>query len=130
MPRPSAMPPAAITGTPTASATCGTSAKVPTCASTRSSRNMPRWPPASAPWAMIASQPCPSSQTASSTVVAEAMTFAPVARTRARSPGSGSPKWKLTTSGRNSSTRVQKASSKGARWPAGVGISGSRPSSR
>ena len=57
------MPPAAITGTPTASATCGTSAKVPTCASTRSSRNMPRWPPASAPWAMIASQPCPSSQT-------------------------------------------------------------------
>ena len=42
----------------------------------------------------------------------------------------GSPKWKLTTSGRNSSTRAQKASSKGARWPAGVGISGSRPSSR
>ena len=130
MPRPSAMPPAAITGARTASTTWGTRAKVPGWAATSSVRNMPRWPPASAPWAMIASQPCSSSQTASATVVAEETIFAPVARTRSRSAGSGRPKWKLTTSGRNSSTSAQKASSKGARWPAGVGASGSRPSSR
>ncbi|MNV62060.1 hypothetical protein D3C71_1545890 [compost metagenome] len=46
-PRWSAMPPAAITGTLTASATCGTRAKVPIWLVISSLRNMPRWPPAS-----------------------------------------------------------------------------------
>src|SRR5664280_1842651 len=72
MPRPSAMPPAAITGTFTASTTCGTSTKVPGCCAISSVRNMPRWPPASAPWAMMASAPFSSSQIASLTMVAEA----------------------------------------------------------
>jgi len=47
MARASPMPPAAITGTVTASAICGTSAKVPICVARLSVRNMPRWPPAS-----------------------------------------------------------------------------------
>ena len=51
------MPPAAITGTETASATCGTSASVPTPASSAVTSKAPRWPPASQPWAMIASTP-------------------------------------------------------------------------
>ena len=50
----------------------------------RSVRNMPRCPPASAPWAMTASQPCSASHRASGTVVAEAITRAPVSRTRSR----------------------------------------------
>ena len=49
MPRPSAIPPAARTGTLTASTTCGTSANVPGCSPIFSVRNMPRWPPASTP---------------------------------------------------------------------------------
>ena len=57
MPRPSAIPPAATTGAPIASTTCGTSAMVPGCESTASVRNMPRWPPASNPCAITASQP-------------------------------------------------------------------------
>ena len=73
----SAMPPAAMTGTFTACTICGTSASVPTWVVRSSDRNMPRWPPASSPWAMIASTPRASSQRASSTVVAEESTFAP-----------------------------------------------------
>ena len=59
MPRASAMPPVAMTGTRTASATCGTSAIVPTWVEMSSVRNMPRWPPASKPCAMTASLPRP-----------------------------------------------------------------------
>jgi hypothetical protein len=40
------MPPAAITGTPIASTTCGTSASVPTGPSSPLTRKLPRWPPA------------------------------------------------------------------------------------
>ena len=73
MPRASATPPAAMTGTSTASTTCGTSANVPSCVATSAmsvARNMPRWPPASAPWAITTSHPWSASQRASSTVVA------------------------------------------------------------
>ena len=45
----SPMPPAAMTGTFTASTICGTRAIVPTCASTSWRRNVPRCPPASSP---------------------------------------------------------------------------------
>ena len=55
IPRASAIPPAATTGTSTASTICGTNAIVPTCAATSLVRNMPRCPPASAPWAMTTS---------------------------------------------------------------------------
>src|ERR1700738_927556 len=71
MPRASPMPPAAITGTRTASKTCGTRARVPSSVATSISRKLPRCPPASTPWAMIASQPAASSQRASRTVVAD-----------------------------------------------------------
>ena len=70
----------------------GTSAKVPTCVAMSSPRNMPRCPPASRPWAITASTPRASSQSASSTVVAEARTFAPHARTSCSSSGAGRPK--------------------------------------
>ena len=53
IPRASLTAPAAITGTFTASTICGTSAKVPTWAARSSDRNMPRWPPASKPCAII-----------------------------------------------------------------------------
>ncbi len=42
IPRPSMMPPEAITGTCTASTTCGTSAIVPTSAELKSAANVPR----------------------------------------------------------------------------------------
>ncbi len=58
------MPPEAITGTPgpTASTTCGTSASVPTSAGADGPEapptpNVPRWPPASAPWVITAVAP-------------------------------------------------------------------------
>ena len=56
---------------------CGTSANVPTWVVRSSDRNMPRCPPASTPCAMMASTPCASSQSASSTVVAEERIFEP-----------------------------------------------------
>ena len=62
---------------------------------------------------MTTSQPWLSSQTASATIVADDITTAPVARTRSTSSGAGSPKWKLTTSGRHRSTRRQASSSNG-----------------
>ena len=129
MPRPSAMPPAAITGTFTASTTCGTSDMTPGCDAILPVMNMLRCPPASAPCAMMASAPFCSSQTASFTRVAQPITTHPVALTRSSSDLSGRPKWKLTTSGFNSSTSSHIASSKGARAAAGTGISGSSPSS-
>jgi len=78
---------------------------------------------------MIASQPCASSQIASSTVVADDRITAPVARTRASSAGAGNPKWKLTTSGLLSSTRPHQVSSNGARVGAAITALGSTPSS-
>ena len=86
---------------------------------------MPRWPPASKPMAMIASQPHSSSQRASATVVADDMILAPVAFTRSSNVASGRPKLKLTTSGRKSSTSAQNSASNGARFDAGIGASGS-----
>ena len=70
-PRPSAIPPAAITGrSPTASTTCGTRARVPIGPSSPSTRKLLRWPPASAPWAITASAPSSRRRIASATVVA------------------------------------------------------------
>src|ERR1700692_1167693 len=92
IPRPSAMPPAAMTGTFTASTICGTSAKVPGCSAILSVRNMPRWPPASAPCAMMTSAPFSSSQIASLTMVADDITMQPAALTRRTIAGSGRPK--------------------------------------
>ena len=88
----SAMPPAAITGTFTARTICGNNANVPTCVLRSADKNMPRWPPASRPCAMIASTPCASSQRASSTVVAEEKIFAPERLTRASKSADGRPK--------------------------------------
>ena len=88
-----------------------------------SDRNMPRWPPASSPCAMIASTPRASSQRASSTVVADERTFAPQRpHPREQLAPTGSPKWKLTTGGRNSLEHVGGlVASNGAR-PAPAGI--------
>src|SRR5436189_29546 len=84
-------------------ADCGTSANVPGCSAKFSVRNMPRWPPASAPCAMMASTPFSSSQIASFTMVADEITTQPAALTRLSSAVSGRPKWKLTISGFSSS---------------------------
>src|SRR5262249_786856 len=62
MPRASAIPPAAMTGTFTASTICGMSAKVPGWVEISSLRKMPRCPPASLPCPMMPSTPPPSSQ--------------------------------------------------------------------
>jgi hypothetical protein len=70
MPRASPMPPAATTGSLTASTTCGTSAMVPVRESSDGCRKEPRWPPASKPEATITSTPACSRAIASSTVVA------------------------------------------------------------
>jgi len=91
MPRPSPMPPDAITGTLTASAICGTSANVPICMARSFVRNMPRWPPASTPCAITASQPRSSRKRASATVVADAMIWQPAALMRLTSAASGKP---------------------------------------
>ena len=74
----SAMPPAAITGTLTARDDLRHQReRADLRGRGRRDRNMPRWPPASRPCAMIASTPRASSQRASSTVVADERTFAP-----------------------------------------------------
>jgi hypothetical protein len=86
------MPPAAMTGTLTASRICGRRANVPTWVVRSSVRNIPRCPPASTPCAMIASTPWASSQRASSTVVADDRIFAPQLLTRAMRSGAGRPK--------------------------------------
>ena len=79
---------------------------------------------------MTASTPRVSSQRASAAVVAELRTRAPAALTRLTRPGSGNPKWKLTTSGLVSSTTSQKEALNAARLLEGTGAAGSIPSSR
>ena len=114
----------------TASTTRGTSAMVPGWAATSAVRNIPRCPPASAPWAITTSHPWLSSHIASATVVAEDITAAPVERTRSMSSGDGRPKWKLTTSGRHRSTRWHASSSKGCRDAPAGGLRGRRRARR
>ena len=77
IPRPSIIPPDAITGTETASAICGTSAIVPTRLSSSAAMKVPRWAPASLPCATIASAPACSSARASDTVVAVPISLIP-----------------------------------------------------
>src|SRR4029078_9230819 len=84
-----------------------TKAKVPTCIATSVSRNMPRCPPASAPWAMIASTPCSASHSTSRRLVAQPRILQPVALTRASSGFGGRPKWKVNISGRSPPNRGQ-----------------------
>ena len=77
----------------------------------------------------MTSAPFSSSQIASLTMVAGDITMQPAALTRAKSAASGRPKWKLTTSGFNSSTKAHIATSNGARLSALTGAAGSIPSS-
>ena len=58
-----------------------------------------------------------------------AITMQPAALTRLSSAWSGRPKWKLTTSGFNSSTSSHIAASNGARLAALTGAAGSSPNS-
>jgi hypothetical protein len=78
-PRPSASPPAAMTGMRRASTTSGTSATVPTVPISPETglTKCERCPPASAPCATTASKPVASTSRASSTVVTMAITFVP-----------------------------------------------------
>ena len=85
------IPPAAITGSSTRSRTCGTSAIVPTSPASKSAAKVPRWPPASLPWATTASQPASSALAASAAVVAVPITVTPASpqrgqRVRRREP--------------------------------------------
>ena len=116
-PRRSAMPPAAMPEPSRRQTIWGTSATVPSCGAMSSSRKLPRCPPASRPIAITASTPRVSSQRASATVVAEDNIFAFDFLTRSSNVVEGKPKWKLTTSGRYSSTISHKPSSKDARRP-------------
>ena len=68
MPRPSAIPPAAMTGMLSASTTCGTSGMVV---------SSPMWPPPSMPSAMTASAPARSMRFASATDATTGMTLMP-----------------------------------------------------
>ena len=68
MPRPSAIPPAAITGTSTASTTCGTSGMVV---------SSPMWPPPSMPSAITASAPARAMRLASATDATTGITLMP-----------------------------------------------------
>jgi hypothetical protein len=105
------MPPAAITGTRTASTTCGTRLIVPTLPSSAPvSSQLERCPPASEPCATIASTPAASSTRASATVVAIAITWMPAAWQRAVRSRPGSPSPTLNT-GTRSSTITSKAPS-------------------
>src|SRR6266851_1979485 len=106
-PRPSMMPPAAITGTRTASIICGTSAITPMSAGFASRSNVPWCPPASAPCAQMASTPASSSARASATVDA-VPTVTMFAFLHASSiPRGGMPKVKLKTGTRSSSTTAK-----------------------
>ena len=88
MPRPSMMPPAAITGMDKACTHCATSGSVPTMLAAKSAndgaapvapgwvgvRNVPRCPPASMPDAQTASAPTAAQACASASVVAVPIT--------------------------------------------------------
>ena len=71
---------------------CGSSAIVPSCVVRSSERKIPRCPPASSPWAMTASTPLASSQSASCTVVADEKIIAPHDFARASNSDEGKPK--------------------------------------
>ncbi len=91
IPRAFPIPPVAITGTFTASTTCGKSANRPTWVAISSVKNIPRCPPASSPCAITASQPFASRKRASATVVAEHSSLQPAAFTPATNVASGRP---------------------------------------
>ena len=126
MPRPSMMPPAAITGMSTASTHCGTSARVPTWLAVKSPRNVPRWPPASVPLAHTASAPTRAQARASATVVAVPTTRQPAACRRATWAASKMPKVKLATAGRRATSTSNWAAKSSHHC---VGRWGCRPSS-
>eukprot|EP01022_Parablepharisma_sp_SALTPOND_P016447 TRINITY_DN2409_c0_g6_i1.p1 TRINITY_DN2409_c0_g6~~TRINITY_DN2409_c0_g6_i1.p1 ORF type:complete len:1114 (+),score=348.13 TRINITY_DN2409_c0_g6_i1:941-4282(+) len=108
MARPSIRPPAAITGTLTAWATCGNSAMRPMQDCSKSPRKVARCPPASAPRAQMKSAPASSQARASATVVAVPMTWISFLRNCRTTSASSSPKVKLATGGA--------ASSRAATW--------------
>ena len=133
MPRPSMMPPDAITGTsgPTASTTCGTSASVPTSAGAAGppaapTPNVPRWPPASAPCVITAVAPRSTARRASSTVVTSGSRCAPAARV-ASATGAGSSNVPITVTPAPSAASTSDAGGSAA---AGSGGSSGKPSSR
>ena len=97
-PRAVPMPPAATTGTSTASSTAWSSGSVPT-----SSRP---WPPPSAPRATTTSTPARPARTASATVPAWTATRMPASRSRS-TYGSNAPKLTDTSAGRTSRHRVE-----------------------
>ena len=120
------MPPAATTGTATASTTCGTSAIVPTSAASNGPANVPRWPPASLPCATTTSTPAASSRRASSTVVAVPRILIPRSFSAASAEGPGMPKVKLKTGGRASRTASSCAGNGSATGPGGTGAGSPR----
>ena len=129
MPRASLMAPAAITGTFTASTTCGTSAKVPTWrreivgqehAAMAAGLDALR----DHGIAAVGFQPARLLDRGRRTQHQAAGSLHALAQR-----GSGKPKWKLTTSGFNSSTTAQNAASNGVRLLDGTGAAGSMPSS-
>ena len=85
--------------------------------------NVPRWPPASVPCAMIASTPRCSSVRASATVVALEMMKMPASLMACTTSSGGKPKWKLTISGlaRISIARCSALTSLAAPFGSGTG---------
>ena len=103
--RPSAIPPAAITGSSTASTTCGTSAKVVT---------LPTWPPLSSPSAIMASTPTLANRLANATAETTGITLAPDALKRSMYfPGFPAPV--VITGTFSSQTAATHSSTKGER---------------
>ena len=93
-----------ITGTRTASTTCGMSETLPMRESVAERRNEPRWPPPSNPEATIKSSPACSRATASSGVVAVPIVLIPCLRHSVNISAGGIPKVKLSTGARASMT--------------------------
>src|SRR5262249_27014645 len=105
-PRPSARPPAATTGTRTASTTCGSRDMRPTRSASGNAALPPidRWPPASSPWATMTSAPPAAAARASSTVETIAMVLMPRARHSRAKAGSSQPRAAEKTGGRPART--------------------------
>jgi uncharacterized membrane protein YgcG len=98
------MPPDAMTGSATLAKMSRTSVATGIIESSNGAAKLPRWAPASAPWAKIASTPACAKRRASSTVVAVPLTAMPRFLSAAICSDDGTPNVKLKTGGRSSST--------------------------
>src|SRR3954469_10221351 len=114
IPAPSMIPPAATTGTPTSRTMSRVRASVPVSASYGSPSQVPRWPPASPPCAMMKSTPSDSSIFASAILVALPPIRMPAAWNFLRQSGGRAARWDVNAFGQMRSTAASWAVKSGA----------------